>query len=67
MHVSWGYWRPWDQTQAIANARIASTELSRSRAEREEVDIYMARDLENRTKALQVVTAGLRIVIGSDR
>ena len=48
MHVSWGYWRPWDQSRAISNARTASVALSRSRAEREEVDIYLARHLELR-------------------
>ena len=52
MRVGWGYWRLWDQTQAIANARSASTELSRFRAEREEIDIYIARHLEDRTKGL---------------
>jgi hypothetical protein len=48
MRVSWGYWRPWDQARAIANARSASAELSRSRAEREEVDVFLARHLERR-------------------
>ena len=52
MHVNWGFWRPWDQTLAVANARTASTELSRSRAEREEVATYLARHLEDRAKAL---------------
>ena len=52
MQLNWRFWRPWDQTLAIANARTASTELSRSRAEREEVDSYLARHLENRAKTL---------------
>lgn len=43
MRVSRLFWRPWDQSRAIANARIASSELCRKRAEREEVDIYLAR------------------------
>jgi hypothetical protein len=37
------YWRPWDQEQAIANARAASVELSRARVDREAVDLYLAR------------------------
>ena len=43
MRMFWGYWRPWDQTQAIVNARGACTELSQRRADREEVDLYLAR------------------------
>jgi hypothetical protein len=53
MRVRWRIWRPWDQTRAIDNARTASTEVSRSRAEREEVDIYLAARLENRTMLLR--------------
>ena len=41
--LGWWYWRPWDQGQAIANARTASVELSRARVEREAVDLYLAR------------------------
>jgi hypothetical protein len=52
MHENWGLWRPWDQTVSVANARAATTELSRSRAEREEVDTYLAQHLENRANAL---------------
>jgi len=52
MHVNWGHWRLWDQTRAVANARNASSEVSRSRAERKEVDLYVARHLENREQAL---------------
>jgi hypothetical protein len=50
MRVLWGFWRPWDQTRAIANARTASTELSRSLAEREEVDIYLTRHVASRAR-----------------
>jgi hypothetical protein len=52
MFAIWTSWRPWDQTQAVANARAASTGLSRSRAEREEVDRYLARHLASGTRAL---------------
>lgn len=52
MRVSWGYWAPWDQSRAIANARTASTELSRSRAEREEVETYLARHVRGASEAL---------------
>jgi hypothetical protein len=53
MRVQWLYWRPWDQSRAIANARIASTELCRTRAEREEVDIYLARLVEEGSELLR--------------
>jgi hypothetical protein len=53
MRVRWRIWRPWDQTRAIDNARTASTELSRSRAEREEVDHYLAARLETRALVLR--------------
>jgi hypothetical protein len=53
MRVQWLYWRPWDQSRALANARIASTELCRSRAEREEVDIYLARLVDEATEPLR--------------
>ena len=43
----------WDQTRAIANAREASTEMSRSRAEREEVDTFLAWHLERRAEGAQ--------------
>ena len=41
-----GQWLRWAGTsneQAIANAREASTALSRARVEREEVELYLAR------------------------
>lgn len=53
MHLSRLYWRPWDQSRAIANARMASTELCRSRAEREEVEIYLERLEEARAELLR--------------
>ena len=34
-------WRPWDQTRAVDNARAASTDLSRARVEREEINAYV--------------------------
>ena len=63
MRVSLSSWRPWDQTRSITNARIASTELSRSRVEREEVDLYLARHLENRTKARDEFQAAAESVL----
>ncbi len=48
MPVDLWTWRPWDQTRAVANARIASTELSRARVEREDIDLYVARCLASR-------------------
>lgn len=45
MRLHWRFWLPWDQTRAISNARSASIELSRCRAEREEVDSFVARHL----------------------
>ena len=41
-----GQWRRWAATsneQSIANAREASTALSRARVEREEVELFLAR------------------------
>jgi hypothetical protein len=35
-------WLLWDQSTAVANARTASAELSRLRAEREEINDYLA-------------------------
>lgn len=32
-----------DQSRAVENARVASTELARRRVEREEVEIFLAR------------------------
>jgi hypothetical protein len=37
------FWRPLSQTTALSNARGASIDLSRTRVEREEVDIFIAR------------------------
>ena len=52
MRMIWGRWHPWGQRRAVANARAASTALSRARVEREEVDLYIARDLAGRTRAI---------------
>lgn len=52
MRVNWNYWRLWDQTRAVDNARAASVEASRSRAERDEVGRYVSRYLENGPQAL---------------
>ena len=40
-------WKPWEwasasQSAALANARVASTELSRLRVEREDVELFLA-------------------------
>ncbi len=40
-------WKPWEwpgasQSAALANARSASTELSRRRLEREDVELFLA-------------------------
>jgi hypothetical protein len=43
---------PWGQARARANARAASTELSRARTEREEVHLFVTRDLAGREDAL---------------
>ena len=39
-------WRPWDMVTrsnegAVANARVAATELSRLRVERTEIDLFL--------------------------
>jgi hypothetical protein len=41
-------WKPWElitrsNERAVANARVAATELSRMRVERAEVELYVAR------------------------
>jgi hypothetical protein len=53
MELIWERWVPWGQARARANARSASTALARARAEREEVHRFVARDLADRTVALQ--------------
>lgn len=55
MRLGLAFWRPWDQTGAIANARRASTDLSRCRAEREEVEMFIARHLESRSQGARVL------------
>ena len=55
MRLSWATWRLWDQSGAIANARSASTELTRSRAEREEAERYVARHLASTTTGPEVL------------
>jgi hypothetical protein len=41
-------WRPWDQAGSIANARGATAELSRARAERDEIVSYIEHLLSER-------------------
>lgn len=52
MELLWGRWVPWGQARARANARTACTVLSRARAEREEIALFVARDLADRADAL---------------
>jgi hypothetical protein len=52
MQLNWGQWFPWGQTRAIANARSASTALSRARVEREDVELYLERAIEDRASAI---------------
>ena len=58
MRVGKTYRRPWGQGQAIANARAASSELSRARLEREEVDLYLARLVKLRGEARSARASG---------
>ena len=52
-------WKPWEwgsasHDRALANARAASTELSRRRVEREEVELF----LEERSATRRSIEAG---------
>ncbi len=49
-------WKPWDWAQssnqvALSNARAASTELSRRRVERAEVELFLAEHIHHVTKS----------------
>lgn len=44
-------WRVWGQTRARENARAACVELTRSRAEREEIDAFVAVYLRSNDQA----------------
>ena len=53
-------WKPWEwasasQAAALANARTASTELSRLRLEREDVELFLA---DFRPESVRRVGAG---------
>jgi hypothetical protein len=52
MQLDWGDWFPWGQARAVANARSASTALSRVRVEREEVALYLVRVIQEQARAL---------------
>jgi hypothetical protein len=52
MQLNWRPWLPWGQARAVANARMASTALSRARVEREEVALYLVRAIEGRARAI---------------
>jgi hypothetical protein len=51
MSSIWMPWRLWDQARARENARASCVELTRSRAEREEVDAFVAVYLRGSDKA----------------
>ena len=53
-------WKPWRWSQssnqwAVTNARVASTELSRRRVERQEVDLFLQQ--HRRTPAVAIAPA----------
>jgi hypothetical protein len=52
MRLKWRRWLPWGQARAVANARVASRALSRARVERDEIELYLVRALEDRTRAI---------------
>ena len=53
----WRRWAARSNDRAVANARAATTALSRARVEREEVELYLAR----RHAAPAVVVADARV------